>query len=213
VVLVFDYHRHMLQNNSLAGSKPMLKKLFLSVSLSTFVFAPSAMAQSYLNQGGMMLTPPANTGAMVGGLPATVLDSFVQQAGGQAELIYGDEGVYDIPPYFEFTVPHRINSGIFGQSDAGLTTGHGSWMPDAWGGDEFVKGPEWSQSGPSTGNAASELALSAILGGANPVNSALNAANSAANAANYAVNSVNNAANSASYAVNSVSNAANSLGF
>ncbi len=81
------------------------------------------------------------------GLPVTSLDSFVLNAGGMAELIYGDEGADGIPPYFEFTVEHRINTGIQGARAAGLTTGHSSMMPDAWGGDEFVKGPEWSMSG------------------------------------------------------------------
>ncbi|PWU01017.1 MAG: hypothetical protein C5B53_03345 [Candidatus Melainabacteria bacterium] len=64
------------------------------------------------------------------GLPQTRLDSFVAQAGGQAELIYGDEGVFDIPPYFNFTDDHHINTGIH----SGITTGHqdGS-LPEAWG--------------------------------------------------------------------------------
>jgi len=87
------------------------------------------------------------------GLPVTSLDSFVLNAGGHAEHIYGDEGADGLPPYFEFTKVHRINTGITGQRDTGLTTGHGSYMPDAWGGDEFVDGPEWSQSGSNGGNA------------------------------------------------------------
>lgn len=64
-------------------------------------------------------------------LPQTRLDSFVAQAGGQAEMIYGDEGVFDIPPLFFFTGMSRINSGIH---SGGLTTGHddGS-LPEAWG--------------------------------------------------------------------------------
>lgn len=87
------------------------------------------------------------------GLPVTSLDSFVLNAGGHAEHIYGDEGADGLPPYFEFTKVHRINTGITGVRDRGLTTGHGSYMPDAWGGDEFVDGPEWSQSGSNSGNA------------------------------------------------------------
>jgi len=83
---------------------------------------------------------------MRNGLPATNMDSFVYEAGGSADLIYGDEGKWDIPPYDSFTVPHRINSGITGQRAAGITTGHGSYMPDAWGGDEWT-GNEWSMSG------------------------------------------------------------------
>jgi hypothetical protein len=91
-------------------------------------------------------------GRMRNGLPATNMDSFVFEAGGQAELIYGDEGVVDIPPYFEFTKEHRINTGIYDDRDKGLTTGHGSYLPDAWGADEFI-GDEWDQSGSSAGNA------------------------------------------------------------
>jgi hypothetical protein len=87
------------------------------------------------------------------GLPVTSLDSFVLNAGGHAEHIYGDEGADGLPPYFEFTKAHRINTGITGDRDEGLTTNHGSYMPDAWGGDEFVDGPEWSQSGHNGGNA------------------------------------------------------------
>lgn len=76
-------------------------------------------------------------------LPPVRMDSFVDQAGGQAELIYGDEGANGLPPYFGFSKAHRIDSGIWGMRDAGLTTGHGSVMPDAWGGDEYI-GAEWS---------------------------------------------------------------------
>jgi len=40
-----------------------------------------------------------------------------------------------------------------GQRDAGLTTGHGSYMPSAWGADEFIAPPgEWSQSGSNNGS-------------------------------------------------------------
>ena len=70
-------------------------------------------------------------GGGVGNLPPTRLDSFVAQAGGNAELIYGDEGIMDIPPLFGFTEMSRINAGI---NSGGLTTGHqdGS-LPEAWG--------------------------------------------------------------------------------
>lgn len=68
-------------------------------------------------------------GENASGLPSTSLDSFVQTAGGQAESIYGDEGTVDIPPLFHFDT---INSGIHGQSAAGLTTGHESNLPSAW---------------------------------------------------------------------------------
>ncbi|HEY9713701.1 MAG TPA: hypothetical protein V6C72_09535 [Chroococcales cyanobacterium] len=80
------------------------------------------------------------------GLPPTLMDSFVYEAGGAAEDIYGDEGTVDIPPYFEFTKEHRIERGITGVRREGLATGHSSFLPDAWGGDEWT-GNEWDQSG------------------------------------------------------------------
>lgn len=85
------------------------------------------------------------------GLPPTSLDSFVVQAGGNADLIYGDEGTNDIPPYFGFDQSHRINMGISGD-DSGLTTGHGSMLPNAWGGDEFVQPEGPSMAGSNGGN-------------------------------------------------------------
>lgn len=86
------------------------------------------------------------------GLPPTSLDSFVANAGGMAEAIYGDEGVEGPPPYEEFTPMHRINAGIVGIRDAGLTTGHGSMLPNAMGGDEFVKTEAFTQAGTNAGN-------------------------------------------------------------
>ncbi|HEY9732024.1 MAG TPA: hypothetical protein V6C89_08930 [Drouetiella sp.] len=85
------------------------------------------------------------------GLPPTQMDSFVRQAAGNAENIYGDEGHEGPPPYFYFEYENRINSGIYDIRDKGLTTGHGSYMPSAWGRDEFL-GAEWSQSGANNGN-------------------------------------------------------------
>ena len=88
------------------------------------------------------------------GLPATCMDSFVKNAmnAHRAEAIYGDEGIGDNPPpfYGGFTKEHRINAGIVGQQDAGLTTGHSERLPDAWGRDEYL-GQEWSQSGSNKG--------------------------------------------------------------
>lgn len=81
------------------------------------------------------------------GLPPTRLDSFVKESGGMAWQIYGDEGTYSIPPFFEFDPSHRIERGINGGKAAGLTTSHGSPLPPAWGGDEFVKTEGFTQSG------------------------------------------------------------------
>lgn len=88
-------------------------------------------------------------------LPPTRLDSFVHHAliTGHAEHIYGDEGVFGPPPYTGFNIKHRINIGICGKRDEGLTTGHGDYMPDAWGSDEFLRPPgAWSRSGANYGD-------------------------------------------------------------
>lgn len=87
-------------------------------------------------------------------LPPCTMDSFVREAGGHAEHIYGDEGSNGLPPYQGFGKAHRINAGIMDTRDAGLTTGHGSLMPDAWGKDEFL-GAEWGRSG-ARGHEASD---------------------------------------------------------
>lgn len=111
---------------------PGILKVLVSLSFVALVCVGQANAQS------------AN--GVRNGLPPCRLDSFVQEAGGHAEHIYGDEGVEGLPPYEGFGKPHRINTGIMDVRDAGLTTGHGTLMPDAWGRDEFL-GQEWTQSG------------------------------------------------------------------
>lgn len=134
-------------------------------------------------------------------LPPCRMDSFVDQAGGMAELIYGDEGVIGLPPYDYFTKEHRINAGIFGTRDAGLTTGHGSFMPDAWGADEYI-GNEWGQSGSQYENYAQQFdAYGNSI--ANFINNGINTINNGVNAVNNGVNAVNNAVNNG---VNQVSN-------
>ena len=80
------------------------------------------------------------------GLPPTRLDSFVKEAKENADAIYGDEGTCSYPPFFGFEKWSRINAGIMDGRDRGLTTGHGSYLPDASGNDEFL-GAEWSHSG------------------------------------------------------------------
>ena len=99
---------------------------------------------------GIYINPAdQSNNAVVNGLPPTSMDSFVYEAGGNAELIYGDEGTTDIPPYFVFDPSHRINTGITGTRAQGLTTGHGSLLPSAWGADEFIGGEPWTKSGSS----------------------------------------------------------------
>lgn len=94
-------------------------------------------------------------------LPPVLMDSFIREAGSQAELIYGDEGANGLPPIDNFKKENRIDAGIHGITDLGLTTGHGSIMPDAWGADEFISPPgEWTQSG-AKGNIANPFSLAA----------------------------------------------------
>ncbi|HEY9758154.1 MAG TPA: hypothetical protein V6C97_23515 [Oculatellaceae cyanobacterium] len=78
-----------------------------------------------------------DTSRVRNGLPPVTTDSFVYEAGGMAELIYGDEGARSLSPYFEFTPEHRIGAGIVGARAQGLTTGHSTPLPSTWGGDEF----------------------------------------------------------------------------
>jgi hypothetical protein len=59
-------------------------------------------------------------------LPPTQLDSFVQNSG-YNPMIYGDEGTDGPPPFDNFLY---INDGI---NSSGLTTGHPSGAPSAWG--------------------------------------------------------------------------------
>jgi len=103
---------------------------------------------------------------MRNGLPPCTTDSFVHEAAGEAEHIYGDEGTTDIPPYMGFSTVHRINNGIFNIRDRGLTTGHGSYLPDAWGADEFIAPPgEWSMAGANNGNRQTNGAGAGLNGG------------------------------------------------
>src|SRR5438105_312187 len=103
-----------------------------------------------------VLAAPAQAQQMRNGLPPTNTDSFVQQAGEQQDNIYGDEGISGPPPFYGFIADHRINNGITGRQDQGLTTGHGSYLPDAWGADEFLAPPdgEWSLAGSNDGDRA-----------------------------------------------------------
>jgi len=77
-------------------------------------------------------------------LPETTLDGFVA-ASGFNDSIYGDEGGNSPPGASNFGY---ISHGFNKQMKQGLTTGHGSKLPSAWGGDEF-HGNEHSVSGPS----------------------------------------------------------------
>lgn len=118
----------------------------LPVQALLIALAVSSVAQPSLAQAQRQtsITPPSV--AYRAFLPATQMDSFVQEAGAHANHIYGDEGTDGPPPYMGFNKPHRINTGILDKRDQGITTGHGSIMPDAWGRDEFL-GLETDRSG------------------------------------------------------------------
>ncbi len=96
--------------------------------------AVKTMAQRVrLRQAGFGgLAPAVPGGGGRNGLPNTRLDSFVLNSGGLGEAIYGDEGTAGPPPYFGFGMQHRIGTGI---TSRGLSTGHASVMPSAWGWD------------------------------------------------------------------------------
>lgn len=89
----------------------------------------------YLNTADPNLSNTSS--GMRNGLPPTRMDSFVYNAGELADQIYGDEGIVDLPPIQGFNPINRINAGIFDRTNTGLTTGHGSYLPTAWGYDEF----------------------------------------------------------------------------
>lgn len=79
--------------------------------------------------GAPIVTTPARFAQldkMYGGtlpryLPEARFDSLVHQAGGLAEFIYNDEGVFSAPPLSGFTERSRINAAIFSPN---LSTGH-----------------------------------------------------------------------------------------
>ena len=111
-----------------------------------------------LRQAGFgNLTPMVPGGGGRNGPPNTRLDSFVLNAGGLSEAIYGDEGSSGPPPYFGFSQVHRIGTGIYNR---GLSTGHASVMPSAWGHDG-----EFNHSGGFNGGNGANFAPNLYLDG------------------------------------------------
>ena len=129
--------------NFLASIRPLARltyrPLAIVLIISTLGFASRP---AYAVQGQQK-----TIGALTASLPPCRMDSFVYQAGARANDIYGDEGKGGKPPLSGFTKASRINSGITGIDAAGLTTGHGSYLPDATGRDEFIGGSEWDMTG------------------------------------------------------------------
>jgi len=151
----------MQSRNFCASLKSALQAASLVV-LTVMAMSPADAANKNYRLPATTMTHMAyapSTGSR-NGLPATVLDSFVANAikAHRADEIYGDEGIGAAPPpfYEGFTANHRINAGIVGAQDAGLTTGHGSYLPDAWGRDEYLGGQESSLSGQNN-NAYSKI--------------------------------------------------------
>lgn len=91
---------------------------------------------------GQLAKPPGSPSLQA--LPPCVFDSNVKMN----EAVFGDEGIDDIPPYFGFDKSHRLKITI-ADPNPELSTFHGSMLPDAWGKDEFIGGPEMDMSGPS----------------------------------------------------------------
>jgi hypothetical protein len=140
-------------NQALHNSSSGTSRLGSAVGRATKGLRASSTSSAATRTGPML--PATRLASLVSSsLPQTNLDSFVYQAGANADKIYGDEGTNGLPPLYGFTVASRINAGITGARDVGLTTGHGSYMPNAWGADEFLAPPqgEWSLSGTNNGN-------------------------------------------------------------
>ncbi len=92
---------------------------------------PASTRRLSLMQYGAL---PGGLRGVVNGLPPTSLDSFVRNAGGHAEAIYGDEGTDSWPRLSGFGRGNTINAGIVGQRSKTLTTGHsGEKLPTASG--------------------------------------------------------------------------------
>lgn len=124
-----------------------MKAMALTKILTVVLTGALALAGLYCSPAQAQQQMASRPG-LINGLPPATMDSFVYEAGPHAEHIYGDEGTNGLPPYQGFSAAHRINAGIMDQRDAGLTTGHGSFMPKAFGADEFIQAPgEWGQSG------------------------------------------------------------------
>jgi hypothetical protein len=89
---------------------------------------------STMQNQGLINNLPKGLSGTFNGLPPTSLDSFVRNAGGHAEMIYGDEGTNSWPPLNGFGRGNTINAGIVGQRSKTLTTGHnGEKLPTASG--------------------------------------------------------------------------------
>jgi hypothetical protein len=159
-----------------------LIKILVATFALLSIATPPSHAQNFFSALQNALTGSARGGS--NGLPPTNLDSFVYQSGYNTN-IYGDEGTTDIPPLDSFQKQNRINAGINGQNAAGLTTGHGSYMPDAWGADEFLAPPgEWDMTGSGSNNG--QFTVSATqLNATQAAQAALAAAAQAASLASY----------------------------
>ncbi len=117
-----QYNQYGQVQNSAYGQAPQV----LSV--------PSTRGLSYMQNGAL----PAGLKGTFNGLPPTSLDSFVKNAGGHAESIYGDEGTNSYPRLDNFS---PINAGITGQRAKTLRTGHGGDRLPTASGDGVRKAP------------------------------------------------------------------------
>ena len=166
MVLGFAAFRLCRLRNLMASIRPLLRLTYRPLlALPAVICFGTVMAPQpgYCGQGNALgtinsainqATAIVNSGPpTTANLPPCNMDSFVMQAGGLKEQIYGDEGTTGKPPLSSFTKASRINAGIVGVNNAGLTTGHGSYLPDASGADEFIMaGGEWDMSGINSGD-------------------------------------------------------------
>jgi hypothetical protein len=132
---VSQYGNIGIPNSYTTAGNPLIPQLGGGGLLPT-----TSMTQMSPMQAGKLL--PLNTkGINIKGLPPTSLDSFVLNAGGNAEAIYGDEGTNSWPPLSGFGPGNTINAGIVGQRSKTMTTGNGGNMLPTASGNGQKKSP------------------------------------------------------------------------
>lgn len=126
-----------------------------------FSFAPQAFNAprqvQILDERPVISARREAAGAPLPSLPPTSFGKSISSPGDNAYMAshgYGDEGAASLPPYFEFSASQRVALGL--NTKASMSPGvkrnerrAGSYLPEAWGGDEFVDSKDWSSSGAS----------------------------------------------------------------
>lgn len=114
-------------------------------------FASASPASTSGGSSGALIPPPPPS------MPLSTFGKSIASPGDNAYMAshsYGDEGSAGLPPYFEFSASQRVALGL--NTKASMSPGvkrnerrAGSYLPEAWGGDEFVNSKDWSSSGAS----------------------------------------------------------------